>query len=305
MYFDWFDTVTVFYSYAGDSQEHFDDTVSELRLRLEQYHKLLDIYHGYEGLNNLYTLNRNAGGDPVKLDPFLIEYLSYCKDLYYLTGGELNVMMGSVLRIWHECRETAVLPSMAELEAAAEHISIENLIIDKQNCTAQITDPVASVDAGAVGKGFAAEKLAAYLKETNNSGYVVNIGGNLRLVGTKADGSDFITGIRSPYDEDELAVRISMKDSSCVTSGSYERNVVIDGKSYSHIIDRDTLMPADYYLSVSVITEDSALADGLATALSCMDLETGYALITSLEGVQAVWIMPDGTILSTEGVQAL
>lgn len=305
MYFDCFDTVSTIYSYAGDSEEHFEQTVSEVRQMLVGYHCLLDIYHEYEGMNNLCTLNRNAGVQPVELDSFLLEYLQTAKDYYRLTDGEMNIMMGSVLSIWHESRENSTLPSTSELEKAADHTSIDSLVIDLEKGTAYITDSLASVDAGAMGKGFAAEKIAQHLAQTGNSGYVVDIGGNIRLVGTKADGEGWITGIKNPADESKAAVRLRLSDTSCVTSGNYERYVEIDGVRYSHIIDKDTLMPADYYLSVSVITPDSGLADALATALSCMSIEEALPVLNRLDDVQVLWIFPDMSMVSTEGLETL
>ena len=305
MYFDCFDTVSSIYSYAGDSNEHFEETVSVVGEMLYRYHCLLDIYNEYEGMNNLCTLNRNAGIKSVELDPFLLDYLQTGIEYYYLTDGEMNIMMGSVLSIWHNCRENGVLPSSEELQAAAAHTSIEALVIDREKGTAYITDSLASTDAGAMGKGFAAERIAQYLIETGNSGYVVDIGGNIRLIGTKANGDNWITGIKNPLSDNKVAVRLSLSDTSCVTSGNYERYVEIDGKRYSHIIDKDTLMPADYYLSVSIITRDSGLADALATALSCMSIEKGLEIVSRLDNVEALWIFPDMGMVSTEGLKAL
>jgi len=300
-YFDYFDTVSSIYSYAGDSKEHFEDTASTVEGMLKKYHRLLDIYNEYEGMNNLCTLNRNAGIQPVELDPFLLEYFQTAKEYYTLTDGEMNIMMGSVLSIWHNCRENGFLPTPEELKKASEHTSIDSLVIDLEKGTAFITDSLASTDAGAMGKGFAAEKIAGQLE----NGYVVDIGGNIRLIGTKANGENWFTGIKNPSDDSKIAVRLSLSDTSCVTSGNYERYVEIDGKRYSHIIDKDTLMPADYYLSVSVITRDSGLADALATALSCMSIEKGLGIVGRLEDVQVLWILPDMSMVTTEGFEAL
>ncbi|MGX8685693.1 MAG: FAD:protein FMN transferase, partial [Spirochaetales bacterium] len=141
--------------------------------------------------------------------------------------------------------------------------------------------------------------------ESGKNSYVVDIGGNLRLVGKKPNGDGWITGIKNPTSENQVAVRLSLSDTSCVTSGNYERYVEIDGKRYSHIIDKDTLMPADYYLSVSVITPDSALADALATALSCMSIDSGLQIVSGLENVQVLWILPDMSMVTTEGFKTL
>ena len=106
-YFTYFDTVSYVFDYSGDSAERFDDRSAEVSGILEEYHQLLDIYHEYSGINNLCTINRLAGGEPVSVDEKLIRFLSYAKELYTLTGGEMNVMMGAVLTLWHDCRTAA------------------------------------------------------------------------------------------------------------------------------------------------------------------------------------------------------
>ena len=318
-YFDWFDTVTYIQSYAGDREKDFDENCALLAQAVEKYHKLFDIYNEYEGMNNLCTVNRMAGDSAVKVDPEIIELLDYCVYLYELTEGELNVMMGSVLSLWHEARKAATegpsglegiyVPSGEDLHAAAAHTDISLLQIDRKESTVYITDPDASLDVGAVAKGFAAEKCAGLLRSRGVSGYVVNIGGNLRLVGAKADGSLWTTGIRDPFDDNALAVKVQIGDTSCVTSGVYERFFSFNGRRYHHIIDRDTLSPATGYSSVSVVTQDGALADALSTALFCMDRDSALSLLEKLrrEGteVEVLFITEDGERICTEGFEKL
>lgn len=318
-YFDWFDTVTYIQSFAGDSQKTFDENCSSLAQVIEKYHRLFDIYHEYEGMNNLCTVNRMAGISAVKVEPEIIELLDYCVYLYEITGGELNVMMGSVLSLWHDAREAATegpdglegvyIPSEKDLTEASGHMDIDSLQIDRANSTVYISDPQASLDVGAVAKGFTAEKCAALLSGRGASGYVVNIGGNLRLVGAKADGSAWTTGIRDPFDENALAVKIRIGDTSCVTSGVYERFFSFNGRRYHHIIDRNTLSPATGYSSVSVVTQDGALADALSTALFCMDRDSALSLLENLrrEGteVEVLFITESGERICTEGFEKL
>ena len=319
-YFDWFDTVTYIQSFGGDGQKTFDANCSALAQLIEQYHRLFDIYHEYEGVNNLCTVNKMAGISPVQVDAEIIELLDYCVSLYELTDGELNVMMGSVLSLWHNARQSAIsdgtdgpvslfIPTEEELIQASGHMDIDSLQIDRANSTVYISDPQASLDVGAVAKGFTAEKCAELLSGRGASGYVVNIGGNLRLVGAKADGSAWTTGIRDPFDENALAVKIRIGDTSCVTSGVYERFFSFNGRRYHHIIDRNTLSPATGYSSVSVVTQDGALADALSTALFCMDRDSALSLLENLrrEGteVEVLFITESGERICTEGFEKL
>ena len=310
-YFSYFDTVSYIYSYAGDSAERFDELSAEASAILGEYHRLFDIYHEYAEMNNLCTVNKNAGGESLKVDGKLIDFLLYAKELYEFTDGEINVMLGAVLSQWHECREAASddpanarIPDRAELEAAAEHTCIELLEIDEENSTVRIADAAASVDVGALGKGYATEMAARQLEAEGAVSYVLNVGGNIRIIGTRPDGSDWVTGVRDPAAPDgDFAATLEIADTSCVTSGVYERYFTVDGVRYHHIIDRDSLFPSEYYSSLTVLTRDSGLADALSTALFCMPIEEGRALVDATDGVDALWIFPDGSIEYTAGVK--
>lgn len=309
VYYTYFDTVSYVYDYAGDSAERFDDRSAEVSHILKEYHQLFDIYHEYAGVTNLCTLNKAAGGEPLKLDPRLIDFLLQAKEMEKLTGGEMNVMLGAVLRLWHDCREAAsedpehaAIPSEEALREAAAHTSIELLEIDAEQGTARISDPLASIDVGALGKGYAVERAAEYLEQEGAEGYVLNVGGNIRCIGARPDGTGWVTAIRSPdRSSEDFALRINIRDTACVTSGVYERYFTVDGQRYHHIIDKDTLLPAAYYESLTVITRDSGLADALSTALFCLPWEESVELAESLEGVEALWIFPDGEQRETSG----
>ena len=307
----YFNTVSVASAYGDMSDEQFDAHCSAIDKTLDYYHRLFDIYFEYSGVNNLCTVNKNAGKAPVKVDAELIDFLLYCKELFTLTNGQTNVMLGSVLKIWHNHREaadsdpkSAGVPDAATLAEAAKHTDIDSLVIDKSASTVYISDPMASIDVGAIGKGYVTELLYRDLKAEGVDSFALNIGGNLRTIGKKPDGSDWSTGITNPNrtSDESLICRVSMGDTSLVTSGDYERYYTVDGVNYHHIIDPDTLMPADYFTSVSVFTPDSALADALSTALFCMSYEDGLEFVEELGDVEVIWIDKDYSIRSTDGV---
>ena len=302
--YSYFDTVTFIYSYANDSEETFSANAKIVEDILRDYHKMLDIYNQYEGMNNLCTVNMNAGKDPIKVDRRLIDVLLFSKKLCEITEGKMDIMMGSVLSLWHDARlsEPQYLPSDEALAEASKHMGFGLLEIDEENLTVRITDSEASIDVGAIGKGYATEAAAKALEERGVSGYVINSGGNLRCIGNKADGSKWVAGIKDPSDPDLLAVRLQISDCACVTSGGYERYLLVDGKRYSHLIDKASLRPASYFGSVTVITHDSALADGLATGLFCMSFEDGLSLVRSLDDVLCIWIENDGTVRRSDEI---
>ena len=313
-YYEYFDTVCTVSSYGRESRAEFAKICDELEEIMKKYNRLMDIYHEYDGLNNLATVNKNAGKAPVRVDAELIDLLLYAKEIYSLTDGEVNVAMGAVLSLWHDCREAAQkapdnasIPSAEKLTEAAKHISIDCLVIDREAATVYLTDKDASLDVGALGKGYVAELMAQRLTGLGATSYVLDLGGNIRTVGTKRNGEPWVTGITNPdrTASQAFALRIKISDTSCVTSGSYQRFYTVKGKQYHHIIDKNTLYPSEYFSSVTVITPNSALADALSTALFSMSYEEGLRLCQELGAVEAVWIKPDGTLLMTDGIDAI
>lgn len=302
---DLFDTVTTITGYETD-QASFDHISGEILDLLAEYHQLCNIYSSYDGMHNLYTLNKEKNGirQTMTADHRLIDLLWYAKEMYTVTNGKLNIAMGSVLSLWHDCRTAALnepwnaaLPDMDDLRRAADHTDISDLIIDREKLTVYISDPEMTVDAGAVAKGYAVEMAARMLEDRGISGYVINAGGNVRTVGSKPDGEKWIVGIENPDTESKepYLYYLALSGEAVVTSGSYQRYYTVNGKDYHHIIDPDTLFPAEGYRSVSVICQNSAEGDALSTALFCMSYEEGLALVENTPDAEAVWIMTDGS----------
>ena len=287
-----FDTVTTVIGRA-ESQESFSQQAQEVHDQLEVYHRLFDIYHEYAGMNNLKTVNDHAGVAPVEVDPAIIELLLQCRDYYALTGGKVNVAMGSVLRLWHESRNAATddpgkaaLPEKSALEEAAKHCSWDTVVIDETAGTVYLSDPQQLLDVGAVAKGWAAQKVA----ETAPAGLLISVGGNVCATGPKnAEGTPWVVGVTDPDGGDTYLHTLYLSFGSVVTSGDYQRYYTVDGVRYHHIIDPETRYPAAYWRSVTVICGDSGLADALSTALFVLPLDAGLALLKDC-GAEAMWV---------------
>lgn len=303
-----FDTRTEIIGYAK-TEEEFNDQVNRLKDKLNYYHQLFDIYHSYEGINNVKTINENAGKEPVVVDEEMIRLLQISQDMYGRTNGQVNVAMGSVLSIWHEYRERGInnpeqarVPELRDLEEAALHTDIDHIRIDEKASTVYLEDPQMSLDVGGIGKGYAVQKTAEYAKELGMENLLISVGGNVCAVGEKPDGSLWKVGIQNPDmdSEQEYVDKVMIKDCSVVTSGDYQRYYMVDGVKYCHIIDPDTLMPADYFAAVTVLTEDSGEADALSTAVYNMPLEEGLDFVNATDGLEAMWVMKDGSIYYSE-----
>jgi len=307
-----FDTVTTIIGYTVD-EESFKEYVQMIYDNLEIYHQLYDIYNDYEGINNIKTINDNAGIAPVVVDKRIIELLKFSKKAYELSGGRVNVAFGAVLSVWHEYREEGIenpeeasLPSIELLKEKARHTDINKLIIDEKASTVYLDDPQIRLDVGAIAKGYATEQVARQLEEKGIDGILISVGGNVRAIGGRQEVQrEWNVGIQNPdRDSDEQYLLITkIMDLSLVSSGDYERYYTVDGKEYHHIIDPDTLMPAEYFTAVSILCKDSGMADALSTAIFCLPLEEGRRLIEGLDNTEALWVMKDGKLVYSSGFE--
>ncbi len=308
-----FDTFVQIYAYA-DSKAQFEELTQNAADILTEYHRLYDIYNDYSGLNNIKTINDNAGIAPVEVDERIIELLKFCKEAYYLTDGSVNVAMGSVLRPWHDARLSASesayvsVPDMSELQEAAKHIDIENIIIDEELSTVYISDEKTILDVGAVAKGYATEMVCRYLIENGLDSGFVSVGGNVKILGEPKEKlkKSWNIGIQNPdvTQSGPIAV-VKATEGSLATSGDYQRYFTVDGVKYHHIIDKDTLMPAEGMHGVSVWVRDSGLADVLSTYFFTISYEEALDFIAKHPelDINAYWITDKDKIYYTDSLK--
>lgn len=366
-FMDVFDTISMVISYTK-TEHQFNTEYTKVHDELVTDHKLFDIYNDYTGqgnlksansptdeasgadstdqlLHNLKMVNDNAGVQPVKVDQRIIDLLKWGKTVYTLTDGKVNIAYGAVLSIWHDHREIGMadpskgtVPDMAELQEAAKHTNIDDVVIDEAAGTVFLRDPEMRLDVGGIAKGYSADDAAAMYINMKEKSTLLNLGGNIRSIGRRADGTAWVCPVESPTYRDSgtgepYALTTGLHDMSLVTSGDYERYYTVDGVRYHHIIDPDTLFPSTYHRSVTILTENSALADALSTALFSMSEEDGRVLLdkirsgeaqlelpfaedegsstgTSADGdiggipVDAMWIDADGNMTMTDGFRA-
>ena len=312
-----FDTVITLIGYAN-SQAEFDHWADLAESEFLKLHQLFDIYHEYPGINNLMTVNHQAGKGPVQVDARILDLIEFYLDHDQLAPGKISPSLGSVLRIWHDHREAAesgqaTVPNLADLQAAARHIDPSTLKIDRQASTLELTDPQVRLDVGAVAKGYATEIVARLLQSQGMTSGIISAGGsNVRLIGKPADSAreTWAIGIQNPFvsiliPEGQSVDVIQSNDTSIVTSGDYQRYYLVDGVVYHHLIDPDTLMPANHQRAVTIVTPDSGLADYLSTAVFLLPYEDGRKLVESLPDCEALWIFQDGSMKATDGLISL
>lgn len=305
-WFDLFDTVSVVKGYAR-SQAEWDEQMEALHADLLHYHQLFDIYHHYDGMVNLYDVNAQAAEAPVAVEGDLYTFLDWCANTVYpQTEGATNIAAGAVLALWHDAREsdTPAPPEDALIQQALDHMDIADLKLS--NGTVYFTDPALRLDVGAVGKGYAVELAAEAAQARSLDSALLNIGGNLRAIGEKANGEGTWTvGVENPWGSDPAYLQtLTLPDGySLIVSGDYQRYFEYEGVRYSHLIDLTTGYPAQYCSSVAILAPGGSggTGDALSTALFCLPETEGRRLLEAQPGFAALWMYPDGTTSQTDG----
>lgn len=280
----YFDTIITITLWGAD--EEILDYCKEICSRYEQ------LFSRTIETSDVSRIN-SARGTAVEVDAETSELIE--KALYYsqLSNGAFDITIAPLSELWDIENNPGNIPNETDIEEAISHVDYENILVDGNTVT--LKDPKAAIDLGGIAKGFIADKLKEYLKSQGIQRGLIDLGGNLLTIGTKAKGEPFRIGIQKPFDErNETITTVEIKDQSVVSSGTYERYFEKDGKIYHHLLNPHTGFPYENnLLQVTIISDYSVDGDALSTACFGLGLEEGRALIKSLDGIRAIFVTED------------
>lgn len=306
-FFNLFNTASHIQGFSR-SEDEFKEAASSIHEDLVFVHRLFNRHEMFDDVKNIAYLNKHAATAPVEVDPLLFDLIQFSHEAYELTQGAFHPGLGKATTLWEAARDTQKPPPTSELTPILDHIDPSVVELDEAASTVFYRDDEFELDLGAIAKGYAAEYVAVQAEERGASNILLNLGGNLRTIGTRdSKGTGEVEawriGIRDPRAEGpKLALKLY--EGSLVTSGDYERVFIYEGKRYHHILDPTTLMPTEGYQGVTIYHPDSGLADVLSTAFFNMSVDKGAALVESLGG-EAFWILSDGTEGQTDGLAGM
>ena len=260
----------------------------------KEYHELSDRYNSYDNVKNIYYIKNNKEKSKyIQIDKKLYDLIKYG-----LKENDLiDIGMGNVIDIWKNYRDNGSgIPTKEELEIAK--LNQKDIVLKD----GKILNNHPNIDLGCIAKGYTTKIVGEYLNKKGVNKYLINAGGNV-LVGENINNTDYTIGIENPNQKDDIFTILKGKNISVVTSGGYERFYIYEGKTYSHIINPNSLYPADYMKSVTIISKDSALADLLSTKLFLMNIEDGKKYIDKLDNTEAIWYTNDNKIIYSKGAK--
>lgn len=292
----YFDTVITITLYNGDEQ-----AIDKCFEMCEQYEKQFSKTISDSEISQINENSKN--GIPTTVSDETIELIQYGLKYSKMSDGAFDITIGALSSLWNfEDNQEGILPDDKEIKTAVSNLGYEQIQIN--NNEVLITNPNVSIDLGGIAKGYIADKLKEYLSKKGVKNGIINLGGNVLLIGSKPDSSNYNIGIQRPFgSEGDTCVIVNDKDISIVTSGIYERYFYNNNILYHHILDTNTGYPINNNLySVTIISDTSIEGDGLSTLTFALGLEEGKKFIEEIENVEAIFVDSNETITVTSGL---
>lgn len=247
-------------------------------------------------------INEVGGG---KLSFDTADILRKAMDIYALTDSAFDVTVYPLVEAWGFYSGEYAIPSDSEISTRLSHVGSDMIYLEGE--TLRFGSPGMAVDLGGIAKGYASDRVAELLLEQGIASALVSLGGNVLAYGSKPDGNPWRVAVQNPNEQDGFLGVLDVINLSVITSGGYQRFFEKDGRTYHHIIDPQTGWPSDSDLvSVTIVSEDGMLADGLSTALFVMGSETAIDFWRAhRDTFDAVLYLTDGTLLVTQGLREI
>lgn len=244
----------------------------------------------------------SANGEFVEVSAETIELLQIGLKYCELSEGAFDITVGKLSDTWNFKENIGALPNDTDIQSALSTVGYKNIQIQENKVA--LTNPEAMIDLGGIAKGYIADKMKAYLVEQGVTSAIINLGGNVLLVGGKTDGSKFQIGIQKPFDQTGVPMAaVDISDCSLVSSGVYERYFKVDDTIYHHILNTDTGYPIENGLyGVTIISDKSVDGDALSTTIFALGIEDGMKLIESLENTEAIFVTSNLETISSSGI---
>ena len=275
----------------------FDDRDHEVSLEafdlIAHYEK---VFSRYDENGELYGVNKNAYDHPVVVSDELFGILESARAYTEATDGAFNYAIGPLVSLWGIGTADARIPSEEEIASVLGLLDWNDIVLDENERSVLFLTEGMEIDLGGIAKGWISRAVASFLEERGVGRAIVNLGGNVYVIGRKSAGEDWTIGLQDPSsDRGGYFTTVRVSDCAVVTSGAYERFIEDgEGRRYSHILSSSSGRPVETDLSsVSIISPDAAKADAYATACFALGLERAVELCRA-EDLEAVFLTTDG-----------
>ena len=284
------------------SEDDTDKTQQAIDRAFDEMSRLENLMSTHLPDSEISRLNEQAGKGYTRLSPDVLNVLQRAIVWGQQTGGAFDISIGPVVKLWRFEDEKPAVPSPALLRQAVEAVDYKNIHID--DVMGRLNKPGMALHLGAIAKGYAVDMAMVVLKNNGIQNAMVNAGGDLTVMGSRALNKPWKIGLQHPRKPEEIIASFNLAEGSVATSGDYQRYFLHDKKRYHHILNPDNGKPARELISATVITTKTMDADALATAVFVMGAEKGMQLIESLTGAEAMLILESGEAVLSKNLKS-
>lgn len=249
--------------------------------------------------SEISKINKNAGRSYVKVSDNTYYVIKESINFSKISNDTFDISIGPIIDLWSIGTDNAKLPSNKEISNKLSLVNYKNILFDDKNKSIKLVNKNMKIDLGGIAKGYAADKICDYLKNDENlENALINLGGNIYVLGNKENNKPFSIGIQDPTKPRGNSIgNIKVSNQSVVTSGIYERYFEKNNKIYHHMLNPHTGYPFDNNLSsVTIISNKSMTGDALSTTVFGLGIEKGLKLVQNLDNVDAIFITKDKKI---------
>jgi thiamine biosynthesis lipoprotein len=254
--------------------------------------------------SDVTRLNAAAATGPIAVARETREVLRTAERVSQWTDGKFDVTFGALAEVWKfDHDQDARVPTPEEIASRLPRVDYTAIAVDDAAGTASIARPGVRVHLGGIGKGYAVDRGVAILRAAGLRDFMILAGGDLYVAGS-AGADPWRLGIQDPRGPGGAPfASLELTDATFSTSGDYERFFEVDGVRYHHVLDPDAGQPARGCRSVTIVTRDAVVADGLSTGVFVLGPERGMALIERLPDVEGVIVTADNGVLVSSGLR--
>ena len=279
-----------------------DEANTAIMAGFEEVKRLEQLLSTWIPASELSRVNAAAGRTAVRVSPETMTVVRKSLQVAEMTEGAFNIAIGPAVDAWNISAEPR-LPTAEELAALKPLVDLQHIQTDVWERTIFLEKPGMRIDVGGIGKGYAADQAVSVMKKSGALAGVVALSGDIKTFGWLPDVGAFPVEIRHPRKEGEILAEITLHDEAISTAGDYERFFEKDGIRYHHILDPNTLQPAQGCQSVTVIAKEGVWADGLDTGIFVLGAKRGMELVEHLEDVEAIIVDNAGRLLISSGLR--
>ncbi len=272
--------------------QHIDTAIAEVS-RIE------NLISDWIPESQVSQVNSNAGIKPVKVDKEVFELTRRAIRLSEVTNGGFDISFAAMDRIWKFDGSMKEMPSAEAIKRSVAKVGYKNIVLDSVNNTIFLKIKGMKIGFGALGEGYAADRTRAIMLNKGIKAGIVNGTGDMSVWGKQPNGKDWSIGITNPMHHNTIMAVMPLKENAVVTSGSYEKFVVFNGKRYSHIINPSTGYPATGLASVTIFGPSAEQANGLSTSVMVLGKTAGIKFLKQFPEYSYIIIADDGTVSAT------